>query len=25
MAQPVALDAAEDFRCEHAVHGAHLR
>lgn len=25
MAQPVALDAAEDFRREHAVHGAHLR
>lgn len=25
MAQPVVLDAAEDFRREHAVHGAHLR
>lgn len=25
MAQPVLLDAAEDFRREHAVHGAHLR
>jgi DNA replication protein DnaC len=25
MAQPVALDAVEDFRREHAVHGAHLR
>lgn len=25
MAQPVALEAAEDFRREHAVHGAHLR
>ncbi|HEV2851650.1 MAG TPA: ATP-binding protein [Thermoanaerobaculia bacterium] len=24
MAQPVVLDAAEDFRREHAVHGAHL-
>lgn len=25
MAQPVVLDAVEDFRREHAVHGAHLR
>ncbi|HSG38671.1 MAG TPA: hypothetical protein VLE27_03440, partial [Thermoanaerobaculia bacterium] len=25
MAQPVALGAVEDFRREHAVHGAHLR
>ncbi len=25
MAQPVALDGVEDFRREHAVHGAHLR
>jgi DNA replication protein DnaC len=25
MAQPVLLDAVEDFRREHAVHGAHLR
>ncbi len=25
MAPPVVLDAAEDFRREHAVHGAHLR
>jgi DNA replication protein DnaC len=25
MAQPVALDSVEDFRREHAVHGAHLR
>jgi len=25
MAQPVALDAVEDFRREHAVHGAHMR
>jgi hypothetical protein len=25
MAQPVKLDAVEDFRREHAVHGAHLR
>lgn len=25
MAQPVVLDAVEDFRREHAVHGAHMR
>jgi hypothetical protein len=25
MAQPVVLDSVEDFRREHAVHGAHLR